>query len=67
MNIQLWLKGLASAALGGAGAGAAQMINSTGHVTVATAVSAGIGALMTTIAYLIQSPLAPAVAPTSQK
>lgn len=59
MKFSIWLKGFASAALSGAAAGAGQVISTTGHVNTGTAVTAGIGALVGLINYLIKSPLVP--------
>lgn len=59
MNWTTWLKGLAAAALGGASAGAVQAIQGSGHVTTATGIQAGLGALVTVLAYLSKSPLTP--------
>lgn len=58
MNWELWLKGLAAAAIGGAATGATQAISSSGAVNVQTAVTAAAGALVTVLAYLTKSPLA---------
>jgi hypothetical protein len=59
MNWKTWLKGFLSAALTGGATGAGQVISTTGHVNLGTAVVAGIGALGGLINYLIQSPLVP--------
>ena len=58
MNWELWLKGLAAAALGGAATGATQALSASGTVNVQTAVTAAAGALMTVLGYLAKSPLA---------
>ena len=58
MNWELWLKGLAAAAVGGAATGATQAVSSSGTVNVQTAVTAAAGALVTVLAYLAKSPLA---------
>jgi hypothetical protein len=58
MNWELWLKGLAAAAIGGAATGATQAVSSSGTVNVQTAVTAAAGALVTVLAYLAKSPLA---------
>ena len=68
MNWTIWLKGLAAVAIGGAAAGAANALGQ-GQLSRTTAVTAGIGALTTAIAYLLKSPVgapspgAPPVAP----
>jgi hypothetical protein len=56
MNWTTWLKGLAAAAIGGAAAGASAALGN-GQLNVTTAVTAGIGALTTLLAYLLKSPL----------
>jgi len=58
MNWQVWLQGLAAAAIGGAATGATQAVSTTGKVNVGTAIVAGAGALVTVLAYLAKSPLA---------
>ncbi len=58
MNWKLWLQGLAAAAVGGAGSGFTQAVTTNGgHVNTGTAICAGVGALLTTVAYVIKSPL----------
>jgi hypothetical protein len=63
MNWTIWLKGLAAVAIGGAAAGAANALGQ-GQLNRTTAITAGIGALTTVIAYLLKSPASaiPAVA-----
>jgi len=56
MNWTIWLKGLAAVAIGGAAAGAANALQ-YGQLNRTTAVTAGIGALTTVIAYLLKSPV----------
>jgi hypothetical protein len=56
MNWKTWLKGLAAVAIGGAATGASHAV-SNGQVNAGTAVTAGVGALATVLAYMIQSPL----------
>ena len=56
MNWKTYLKTLAAVAIGGAASGAAHAIGN-GQVNANTAVTAGIGALSTVLAYLMQSPL----------
>ena len=56
MNWTIWLKGLAAVAIGGAAAGAANALGQ-GQLNRTTAVTAGIGALTTVIAYLLKSPM----------
>jgi hypothetical protein len=56
MNWTTWLKGLAAVAIGGAAAGAANALGQ-GQLSRTTAVTAGIGALTTVIAYLLKSPV----------
>jgi hypothetical protein len=58
MNWILWLKGLAAVAIGGAATGAAAVL-STGQLNKNAAITAGIGALSTVLAYLVKSPLVP--------
>jgi hypothetical protein len=58
MNWILWLKGLAAVAIGGAATGAATAL-STGQLDKNAAITAGIGALSTVLAYLVKSPLVP--------
>ena len=58
MDWKTWLKSLAAVAIGGAASGAAQAVQSGGTVNKSTAVTAGIGALSTVLAYLMRSPLA---------
>lgn len=57
MNWELWLKGLAAAAIGGAATGATQALASSGTVNLQTAVTTAAGALVTVLAYLAKSPL----------
>jgi len=57
MTWQLWLKGLAAAALGGAATGVTQAVSTNGNVDVNTAATAAAGALVTVLAYLAKSPL----------
>jgi hypothetical protein len=56
MNWSTWLKGLAAVAIGGAATGAAQAV-AGGAMNRTTALTAGIGALSTVLAYLYKSPL----------
>lgn len=56
MNWTSWLKGLAAATIGGAAAGAAAALGK-GQLNVTTAITAGVGALTTLIAYLLKSPV----------
>jgi hypothetical protein len=56
MNWKLWLKGLAAVAVGGAAAGATGALGN-GQLNRNTAITAGIGAITTVIAYLLKSPL----------
>jgi hypothetical protein len=56
MNWTIWLKGLAAVAIGGAAAGAANALGQ-GQLNRTTAITAGIGALTTVIAYLLKSPV----------
>jgi hypothetical protein len=63
MNWELWLKGLAAAAIGGAATGATQALSANGAVGQSTAVTAAAGALATVLAYLMKSPLAGQSAP----
>ncbi|MGD0498857.1 MAG: hypothetical protein ABSC23_10530 [Bryobacteraceae bacterium] len=59
MDWTTWLKSLAAVAIGGAATGAASAMGS-GQINRNAAVTAGIGALATVLAYLMQSPLGPA-------
>jgi hypothetical protein len=59
MNWKAWLQGLAAAAIGGAAAGATQVVSTTGTVNKGTAAMSGIGALLAALGYLIKSPLTP--------
>ena len=65
MNWTIWLKGLAAVALGGAATGAANAL-STNRLNRDVAITAGIGALTTVVAYLLNSPLG-ATAPSSSQ
>lgn len=56
MKWKPWLKGLAAVAIGGAFSGAADAVGK-GQLNKNTAVIAGVGALTTVVAYLLQSPL----------
>jgi hypothetical protein len=56
MNWKTWLKGLAAVAVGGAVTGMTEAI-AKAQVNKGTAVMAGVGALTTVVAYLLQSPL----------
>jgi hypothetical protein len=56
MNWKAWLKGLAAVAIGGAATGASQAVGN-GQVNKNTAITAGFGALVTVLAYMMQSPL----------
>jgi hypothetical protein len=56
MNWKSWLKGLTAVAIGGAVTGVADAAGK-GQVNRGTAVMAGVGALTTVVAYLLQSPL----------
>jgi hypothetical protein len=56
MNWKTWLKGLAAVAIGGAATGASQAVGN-GQVNKNTAITAGVGALVTVLAYMMQSPL----------
>ena len=58
MDWKTWLKSLAAVAIGGAASGAAQAVQAGGTVNKGTAVTAGIGALSTVLAYLMRSPIA---------
>jgi hypothetical protein len=58
MNWILWLKSLAAVAIGGAATGAANALG-TGQLNRNAAITAGIGALSTVLAYLVKSPLVP--------
>lgn len=64
MNWKTWLKGLAAVAIGGAATGAVHAVGN-GQVNANTAMTAGVGALVTVLAYLIQSPLAGAETPAA--
>ncbi len=67
MNWKLWAKGLAAAAIGGAAGGCAQAVTaSQGQVNASTAICAGVGALFTSVAYILKSPLQPGVLPLLQ-
>jgi hypothetical protein len=62
MNWKLWLHGLAAAAIGGASTTSLQVLTATGTINGRQlGVSAGVGALGMALAYLIKSPIAPAV------
>jgi len=63
MNWELWLKGLAAAAIGGAATGATHALSANGAVDQSTAMTAAAGALATVLAYLMKSPLAGQSAP----
>jgi hypothetical protein len=67
MNWKLWIKGLAAVAIGGAASGAAEALGK-GQLNKVTAVTAGVGALTTMIAYLLKSPVSasPAVEQPAQ-
>jgi hypothetical protein len=65
MNWKAWLKGLAAVAIGGAATGAAHAVGD-GQVNGNTAITAGIGALATVLAYMMQSPLVMGAAGTAQ-
>jgi NCAIR mutase (PurE)-related protein len=52
----MWLKGLAAVAIGGAATGVANAIG-YGQLNKNVAVTAGVGALSTVVAYLIKSPV----------
>ena len=65
MNWKAWLKGLAAVAIGGAATGAAHAVGN-GQVNANTAVTAGIGALTTVLAYLMRSPLVMSAVETVQ-
>lgn len=76
MNLVSWLKGLAAAIAGGAVTSAAAVAQNRLVGTPDSApltgknigIAAGIGALLTTIPYLMKSPIAPAPeAPPEQK
>jgi len=56
MSWKAWLKGLAAAAIGGAATGAAHAVGNN-QVNTNTAITAGVGALATVLAYLMQSPM----------
>jgi hypothetical protein len=62
MNWITWLKGLAAATIGGAAAGAAAAL-SNGQLNVTTAITAGVGAISTLLAYLLKSPVGGAATP----
>lgn len=53
---QVWLKGLAAAAVSGAATGSAQALNA-GQFTKGTGAVAGIGAVAGLVMYLLKSPL----------
>ncbi len=58
MNWKLWAQGLAAAAIGGAGGGFTQAVTTNGgHINGATGICAGVGALLTAVAYILKSPL----------
>jgi hypothetical protein len=61
MNWITWLKGLAAVVIGGAAAGAADALGK-GQLNHATAITAGVGAITTMIAYLLKSPVGGAIA-----
>jgi hypothetical protein len=63
MDWKTWLKSMAAAAIGGAATGAANTLT-TGQGGQKIAVTAGVGALATVLAYLIRSPLG-SVAPAA--
>lgn len=63
MSWEVWLKGLAAAAIGGAATGATHALSTSGTVNVTTAITAAAGALVTVLAYLAKSPLAGQVPP----
>ncbi len=63
MKWKAWLKSLAAVAIGGAATGAAHAVGD-GQVNVNTAVTAGVGALATVLAYIMQSPLITSAAGT---
>jgi len=63
MNWQLWLKGLAAAAIGGAATGATHALSTNGTINGTTGMTAAAGALATVLAYLMKSPLAGQSAP----
>jgi hypothetical protein len=56
MKWKPWLKGLAAVAVGGAFTGAADAVGK-GQLNKNTAMIAGVGAITTVVAYLLQSPL----------
>ncbi len=56
-NWKNWLRGLAAVAIGGAATGAANALGN-GRLDKTVAVTAGVGALSTVVAYLLHSPLA---------
>jgi hypothetical protein len=56
MNWIVWLKGLAAVVIGGAAAGASNALGN-GQLNLNTAITAGLAALTTAIAYLLKSPL----------
>lgn len=66
MNWQLWLKGLAAAAVGGAATGATHAVSTSGGVNQGTAITAAAGALVTVLAYLLKSPLAAQAPPLAE-
>ncbi len=57
MTWKMWLKGLAAVAIGGAATGVANAIG-YGQLNKNVAMTAGVGALSTVVAYLIKSPVA---------
>lgn len=59
MDWNTWLKSLAAAAIGGAATGAANTL-ANGQAGKNIAITAGVGALATVLAYLMRSPLGPA-------
>jgi hypothetical protein len=59
MNWTTWVKSIAAVAIGGAATGAASALGN-GQLNRNAAVTAGIGALATVLAYLMRSPLGPA-------
>ena len=64
MNWKVFLKGAASAALGGATAAVTQALSTTGTVNKGTAAAAGAGALIAVLAYFKQPPAKPAASET---
>lgn len=65
MNWKLWLKSLAAAAIGGSATTATQIMTSQQTPSLTNiGIGAGIGAIVTALAYLVKSPL-PATKPTA--